>query len=701
MQALTQIRSVAAALLLLLSTFVAASLVQAQTDPRFGTVGREGAARLNLTWYREYQRQNDEVVLPGKQKHFVVGQITNRSDTLGIDWQWYLLDLLEQPNSLLLQNFLNLVLDLIHSEALPIVRDAWKENRDDLEELWAKTVNGTSKTWSKKVLGVTIYSYTVRLSDTKVSLPEDLPEIQLTVGPDGESILLQVDLDAVWTTHARGSNGSIHATPTFNTKLSLLGTIVFGEDENGRYLAIKEVHGKSVTDAEGDIKFTVNILNIGKVSFTWRKIDILIQTQIDQTIEKNIGKLMEIDQNKDGKPDLAQRFYFESYLSTLFFNGKPLPSQQEILDRIFVKEWSWIRAQIEEREKTGAYWEIGNEPNWFPLMRPEQYAALYTRYYRKIKMLDPSAKCLVGGLFLKEAIDNPRDIVMLMIPDFFSIFREELATFITQSLFTTSTVAWYEAFLAALPPEVKVDVGNFHLYPMRANATAFRLADVQPIIENLAESFKAHGTPEIWITEFGNMDWRRNEQQVADLCGQLSMYFMENKIGITRWFWSRSIGYDRRFDAIGKRPISALLLADGKTLTTTGQVYQFHSDLNERGKVAESDPASPLQSLPLPQKLTLAPSYPNPFSMASSSAARVAALRIPYALPDEGEVRLQIYDVLGRLTREIVNGRQKAGWHEVTWDGRNELSRPVTSGIYFVILRAAEELKTGKIIVTR
>jgi len=663
----------------------------AQTDSRFGAVGREGAERLNLARYREYQRQNDDPILPGKQKHFVVGQMTNRSDTLGVDWEWYLLDLLEQPNSLLLQHFLNLAIALIESDAVPVVQEAWERNRDDLAVQWQNTVDGTSKTWSKKVFGVTIYSYTVRLSDTKVNLPEELPAIQLAVAPDGESIALQIDMDVTWSTQAQGSRKTIHAWPTFTTRLTLLGTIVFGTDEKGRYLAIKEIHGKSVTDAQGDIKFNVNILGIGTVSFTWRKLDILIQSQIDRAIESGAGEIMEIDENNDGQPDVAQHFYFEPFFSKTFFSGKPLARQQQIIDRIFMREAKWIGDQIEKKDVRGAYWEIGNEPNWFPLMRPEQYAALYTRYYNEIKTLDPTAKCLIGGLFLQEAIDNPREVVAAAIPEFFGIFREELATFISQSLFTTSTAAWYEAFRAALPPAVKVDVGNFHLYPMRAQDTAFLLSETQPHIEKLAASFKAGGVAEIWVTEFGNIDWRRTEPEAAQLCWDLAKYFKTNTVDIQRWYWSRSIGYDRRFDAIGQKPISALLAADGKTLTSIGQVYQL----------AASSTTTPIEESAksvanLPKTLTLAPSYPNPFSL-----ARTSSTRIIYALPQESEVNLRIYDVLGRLTRQIVEARQIAGSYEVFWNGRNENDGNVSSGIYFAVLQAGKQKLTQKIVVTR
>jgi len=690
MQALYRILPTSLSRLFVCSTLIICASSWAQTDPRFGTVGREGAERLNLVLYRDYQRQNDEAALPGKQKHFVVGQLTNRSDALGVDWEWYLLDLLEQPNSLLLQNFLNLAIDLIHNDAVPLVRDAWNANRDELATQWEQTVDGTSKTWKEEVFGITIWSYTISLSNTEVNLPEELPAIQLTVAPDGEHINLQVDMDVTWSTQAQGSRKTVHASPTFDTRVSLLGTIELGMDEQGRYLAIKEIHGKSVTDAQGSIEFKINILGIGDVSFTWRKLDLLIQSNIDNAIASGIGQIMNIDENQDGQPDLAQRFHFEPFLSETFFDGKPLPRQQEIIDRVFAQEADWITDQIVTKKELGKYWEIGNESNWFPLMRPEQYAEIYTRYYRHIKGLDPTAHCLLGGLFLQEAIDNPHEVVAAMIPFFLGNFRDDLATFISASFFQTSTMAWYEAFRAALPPDVKVDIGNFHLYPMRASNTGFEIADMQPHIEKLADSFNASGVEEIWVTEFGNIDWRRTGQEVAALCSDLSNYFKTNGLGIQRWYWSRSMGHDKRFDAIGQKPISALLADDGQTLTSIGQMYQLAAN-SQVTAVEETSPAATV-----PTTLTLAPSYPNPFSVARNTSTRIL-----YGLSQESEVSLRIYDVLGRLTRQIFHNRRAAGSYEILWDGRNDIGGTVSSGIYFTVLQAGTLKLTQKIIVTR
>ncbi|MEM6646462.1 MAG: BspA family leucine-rich repeat surface protein, partial [Bacteroidota bacterium] len=60
----------------------------------------------------------------------------------------------------------------------------------------------------------------------------------------------------------------------------------------------------------------------------------------------------------------------------------------------------------------------------------------------------------------------------------------------------------------------------------------------------------------------------------------------------------------------------------------------------------------------LPGELSLAGSYPNPFT---------STTRIRYGLPTPGHVRLVVYDALGREVARLAEGAQRAGWHEVEW----------------------------------
>lgn len=84
----------------------------------------------------------------------------------------------------------------------------------------------------------------------------------------------------------------------------------------------------------------------------------------------------------------------------------------------------------------------------------------------------------------------------------------------------------------------------------------------------------------------------------------------------------------------------------------------------------------------------LAPGAPNPFSRSTE---------IRYALPREGEVTADIYDLAGRLVARLVPGRQPAGEHTVRWDGADRDGRPAGSGVYLVQVSLDGNAATRKV----
>jgi hypothetical protein len=68
---------------------------------------------------------------------------------------------------------------------------------------------------------------------------------------------------------------------------------------------------------------------------------------------------------------------------------------------------------------------------------------------------------------------------------------------------------------------------------------------------------------------------------------------------------------------------------------------------------------------------------PNPFSQTTTIAYAVGG--------QSGEtVAIGIYDVAGRLVRELVNGFQGPGRYQASWDGRSDDGVTVTKGVYFL-----------------
>jgi hypothetical protein len=62
-------------------------------------------------------------------------------------------------------------------------------------------------------------------------------------------------------------------------------------------------------------------------------------------------------------------------------------------------------------------------------------------------------------------------------------------------------------------------------------------------------------------------------------------------------------------------------------------------------------------------------------------------------------VRIAVYDVTGRLVKQLVDGRTlPAGEHPIPWDGLDDSGARVRGGVYIVHVRAGNEVATGKLI---
>jgi hypothetical protein len=76
----------------------------------------------------------------------------------------------------------------------------------------------------------------------------------------------------------------------------------------------------------------------------------------------------------------------------------------------------------------------------------------------------------------------------------------------------------------------------------------------------------------------------------------------------------------------------------------------------------------------LPTETSLAQNYPNPFNPSTT---------INFTLAESGMVRLNVYDLSGRMITSLVNDRRPAGSYSVTFDAAN-----LPSGVYMYRLEA-------------
>ena len=97
------------------------------------------------------------------------------------------------------------------------------------------------------------------------------------------------------------------------------------------------------------------------------------------------------------------------------------------------------------------------------------------------------------------------------------------------------------------------------------------------------------------------------------------------------------------------------------------------------------------------KRTALLQNFPNPFNPETW---------IPYTLADDADVNVRIYDVEGKLVRDLDLGYQRSGRYlsrekAVYWDGRDQLGESVSSGVYFYTLKAAGFSDTRRMVILK
>jgi hypothetical protein len=89
----------------------------------------------------------------------------------------------------------------------------------------------------------------------------------------------------------------------------------------------------------------------------------------------------------------------------------------------------------------------------------------------------------------------------------------------------------------------------------------------------------------------------------------------------------------------------------------------------------------------IPGQFRLEQNYPNPFNPSTN---------IKFELPKASEVRLTVYDMLGREVALLVHETRGAGVYEVKFDGSN-----LSTGVYLYRLQAGDLVQTRKLLLVR
>ena len=135
------------------------------------------------------------------------------------------------------------------------------------------------------------------------------------------------------------------------------------------------------------------------------------------------------------------------------------------------------------------------------------------------------------------------------------------------------------------------------------------------------------------------------------------------------------------------------------SMDISGHVYSYYhvtttdSAGNEGGASSvENTYSGIVEADAKPLACALRRNRPNPFQ---------ARTTIAFDLPQAVHVRLQVFDITGRLVRTLTNARYPAGCHSVVWDGKDDTGRPVGPGVYTVVMDAGGLKATQKLLLLK
>jgi hypothetical protein len=124
-------------------------------------------------------------------------------------------------------------------------------------------------------------------------------------------------------------------------------------------------------------------------------------------------------------------------------------------------------------------------------------------------------------------------------------------------------------------------------------------------------------------------------------------------------------------------------IPDGNRTTTVGfnlaTCPDFHRAFPSPGGHTAVPPNGRDDHTIAAQMLNLGPAYPNPFN---------ASTQITYSLDRAGEVKLVIYDILGREVTTLFNGMGFPGTHSVIWQPNR-----LASGTYYALLKTTSDTR--------
>jgi hypothetical protein len=89
----------------------------------------------------------------------------------------------------------------------------------------------------------------------------------------------------------------------------------------------------------------------------------------------------------------------------------------------------------------------------------------------------------------------------------------------------------------------------------------------------------------------------------------------------------------------------------------------------------------------------------NEFSFSINPNPAIISTDIKLSLPISTSLEVNIYDIHGRVIKNVINEILNSGTHSISWDLTNTDGKKVSAGIYFIKVICGTHIKVNKIIV--
>ena len=95
---------------------------------------------------------------------------------------------------------------------------------------------------------------------------------------------------------------------------------------------------------------------------------------------------------------------------------------------------------------------------------------------------------------------------------------------------------------------------------------------------------------------------------------------------------------------------------------------------------------------PIPTRTVFRKPFPNPFN---------PRVELSFALATAGAVRVEVFDVRGRLVKTLEDAALPVGEHRLVWEGEDDAGVAVASGVYFARFTSPDQVVTHRMALIR